>query len=475
MIGCKFIFSNLYRNRGRYLLFGLLFLVLSAVWLVCLLLGHASAALQIDLIEKFGTVAVVRQQGEGNKMTEEIYEHFAVPELVKEVVYTTHIETPVMCNIAPKKSENGTEGSHYRTGDVSIVGFNFDCAYTPFTKTGGAWKLTRGRLIEADDECIITDDMYDGLVEKGIISGLGDQLLIISYDVTPEEVIAWKLEGNQHAEHFLKIVGTVDRTTLDFIYRSEIKLENDDEESYVLLGNSFPLIFTSIEMAKQFPRRDSMMHRSFLAKYYLSSRIEAVYILHDHTMFDAFASMVQKDNDSRLLELVKNPNRTVRLDPSLQYYDAKLYVDGFENMIEPLGKIEQMTEMMTANLFLLAAALLIILTVLNLYARTYEIGVLRCIGMAKVRIAIDLMIEHGMFILGSLGAGLLCGTLVAYKIIPLMLDQKYRSYLTDQLIGLPESIGTILLMGVVLTAVASLLAVIYIQRYRPLKILRNRN
>lgn len=203
------------------------------------------------------------------------------------------------------------------------------------------------------------------------------------------------------------------------------------------------------------------------------------------------------------------------LDESYQVSSSDL--TAFEQQLLPLEQLSQMAGYFLILVIGIGAFLLVILTMLNVRERKYEIGVLTAIGMKKSKVAIQFFIENAMvtFVALLLGAGLGAGcsvpitnTLLASQIEAqtsqsLQQEQSFGRPMGDSMQrpsqGRPDQgmnvrptqavdylseissatnltvVCQLLGLGVLLTLVASGVSLGTILRYDPLKILSNRD
>ena len=499
MFNIKLIFSNLARNRSRYLLFGLIMLLLSIAWLVCLFLGDAAAAIQQDLIDTYGkTVMLQDVTSERRIMVLEDYETFCDPNIVERMEPIAYTQADIWGKIAGE-DEEGVLYEQWQ--QFSVIGMRFDTLYTPFTQQFGSYTLTRGRLVEADDECIIFDDIYDTLVYNGVIDGLGDTLILKNYTYDVDAIETGNLDDiskiyqmEMLAEYRLKVVGTIDRESTG-VYAYQEVLSTAQGTGTVIRNRPY-IIFTSYDHVMQYSGKytESGAQVEMIngnPRYVLYSKYDIVYHLRDYSCIDEFRAVVQAYNDKEEEEKIqadyalfrKNGSTTPydeyasspNFRSSIPFYEVRFYLNGFENMLEPLEQIGAYTDMIGRNLTLMIGMMMIFLTVLNLYARVDEIGILRCVGMSRGRIACNLLIEQCMFLLFSLTLGTVVGAGLSAYMLGRVLKQ--NPIQTSALLKetLPVVAGQIYAVGLALCLLASLGAAIYIQRYRPLKILRNRS
>ncbi|MHC1695766.1 MAG: FtsX-like permease family protein [Eubacteriales bacterium] len=123
-------------------------------------------------------------------------------------------------------------------------------------------------------------------------------------------------------------------------------------------------------------------------------------------------------------------------------------------------------------IIVLALFIIVIVTILGFSERRYDIGVLRCVGMSKPRIISLFTLETLLFLLAVMLAGLLFGSLLSGFFTDGLSAGQYKA---DNLAVLAQTGIRVLLAGLALSLLSSFMSAMFILRYQPMKILRNRN
>jgi len=146
------------------------------------------------------------------------------------------------------------------------------------------------------------------------------------------------------------------------------------------------------------------------------------------------------------------------------------------------------------------SVILIILSLLSIRERKYEIGVLRAMGMSKLNVAKGFVYESMIIIVLCLSIGLGTGVATAQPVSNILLDEQIKIVEESQntnnsmsftMIGDSEStvssldkidinlsstaIVQIIIIALLLGFITSIIAVFYAMKYEPIKILSERN
>lgn len=145
--------------------------------------------------------------------------------------------------------------------------------------------------------------------------------------------------------------------------------------------------------------------------------------------------------------------------------------DEYTKNTGPLKNISRIAEIFTLSVSVIGAAVLLLISFINVRERKYEIGVLRSMGMKKSGIARGMIYEICVLMSISYAAGILAGGILIKPIASVLLDN-----LTDISISLPlVAIALSAGLAFALSIVSGLCAVFAVMRHEPMKILSERN
>lgn len=209
--------------------------------------------------------------------------------------------------------------------------------------------------------------------------------------------------------------------------------------------------------------------------------IESEYILKEPSLIDEFEKEVR---DKGLSE----------------QYLVSTDEAAYNKIVGPVEGLAKITNTFLIVVLVLGSAILILLSVLSIRERKYEIGVLRAMGMKKLKVAFGLLTESIVITAICLCLGLGIGSAVSQPIADSMLQNQIEiaeqngganmntgSMTIDDIINTAkplseveihmdgEAVAKIAVIALVLAGVSSLVGILYITKYEPIKILSERN
>jgi putative ABC transport system permease protein len=247
------------------------------------------------------------------------------------------------------------------------------------------------------------------------------------------------------------------------------------------------------------------------------------------TSYNSLNNIVTKSNESDSTKLNVQTNGTFNLTSSnvidkftselktkglSEYYTVSTNLESFNQSIAPLKNLSSFATTMLIIVLLIGGAILVVLNMLNIRERKYEIGVLRAIGMKKRMVLSQFVIELLMVTGISIILGTIIGSVSSVPIANNMLKSEITAQQTESTKvsenfgrgqdfggpgtargGMMQALGNnsnvtyvdkinavvdvniilqLALIGIALTVVSSSISMIFISRYTPLKILSNR-
>ncbi|MHB1454114.1 MAG: ABC transporter permease [Saccharofermentanales bacterium] len=206
-----------------------------------------------------------------------------------------------------------------------------------------------------------------------------------------------------------------------------------------------------------------------------------------------------------------------------EYYTLTTNESSLEETLRPITNLNTFANLFILIVLLVGGTILLAVNMINIRERKYEVGVLRAIGMKKSRLAMQFVAELLIVTFMSIIIGTAAGAAVSVPAAETLLKNEIESIQTDQSQvaqnfgrpgedgaqfsgrgGLPgggrEILGGVfnqgqnidyisqinavisfkvilelILIGIVLTLSASIISIVLIARYEPLKILSNRS
>ena len=194
------------------------------------------------------------------------------------------------------------------------------------------------------------------------------------------------------------------------------------------------------------------------------------------------------------------------------YYSITTNEDEATENLKPIENISNFSITFLVVILIVGATVLVIINMINIRERKYEIGVLRAIGMSKLKVTLQLISEIFIVSMISLVIGTTIGTLLSQPTANMMLKNEIESYTeeasniqnnfgngnfdrpsignmnnpikemtskTDYIDSLKVSIDIItvlelMLVSISLTIISGFVSVSFVNKYEPNKILQNR-
>lgn len=220
--------------------------------------------------------------------------------------------------------------------------------------------------------------------------------------------------------------------------------------------------------------------------------LSAKFYLNNNDDVDAFEKEVREKGLSDYYSLNTNESETL-------------------SSLKPIQNISNFSITFLIVIFVVGATVLTVINLINIRERKYEIGVLRAIGMSKLKVTLQLVSEIFIVSMISLVIGTTIGTLASQPVANMMLQNEIDSYTeettttqnnfgggdfsrpsmgqdnaiknlatsTSYVDSLAVSIDFItilelMLVSVSLTLISGVVAVAFVNKYEPNKILQNR-
>lgn len=540
-----FIFKNaircILRSKGRSVLLGIISLVIAVSACLGLSIRQAAESAKAETLAGMSVTATIsfdRQSMMGNmgrpnsggfdkeqfeammggasSLTLEEYETYAQADSVQNFYYTLTVSvdgndafTPVTTGSGSSGSSAGTSfggggvggfgggfggggmfGGFGADGDFSIVGYSSYAAMTDFVNSTAT--MTSGAAFEEGTEeyqCMISQELATYNDDLAV----GDSITIVNPNAETETYI-------------LTIVG---------IYESDA-------------GNDFSM---SVFGSGQDPANQIYMSANAVAKLIAESESVSTTVTDDNgreretAMMESLAA-TYVFADVEAYNRFETEARALGLDDS--YVITSSDLTEFENSLTPLKTLSTMAGWFLLVILIIGAIILVVLNILNIRERKYEIGVLTAMGMKKWKVALQFMSEILVVTMIAIFLGAGIGAVSSVPVTNALLanqaaSQNNRADRLEQNFGKPdgfdfggfgggfdggsgsrpgmpggnrEDMGknpftnyitevnsamnlTVVLqmigIGLLLTLVAGAVAILFIMRYNPLKILSNRD
>lgn len=514
--------KSITRSKGRNILIGIIVVVISVSACVALSIKEAAnkaednavasleikAEITIDrqaLMKKATTSGVdMRQvlQGTGSLSLDEM-EVYSKSSYIKDFYYTLTASLnavndglkPIDTSSSDNSSSNSTEdqkGSltggqgmpdRFRgmgvQGDFTVVGNSSKKAMTSFSD--GTSTIIDGMIFSEDTSdmvCIISDELatYNSLKVNDTISLVNPN--------NKDEISQFTILG---------IYKNSEATTQNNNTMRGFSAASDPANKIYTSYNTLKNI-TSISSENATEETDSTT--GIKASTAIREQIAGTYVFSDVKSYESFNDDV----------------KTMGLDDN--YTVSSSDVTNYEKSLVPLNNLSKFATYFLIVVLLIGGIILIVLNIFNIRERKYEIGVLTAIGMKKKKVALQFITEIFIVTFMAISIGTVIGSAISVPTSNALLESQITSqqqestqvqqnfgmqssqmqenfrmqsmngnsntnetsYITD--ISASTDLNVVLQLmgiGILLTLISGCVAVFFVSRYEPLKILANRD
>lgn len=450
--------KNIKRNKGRNLLIGIVMVVIAITCVISLVINSATSSIITDYKNRFGSEVNVEldyskldKNGSIDKLpkvTIDELKSYADSQYVKE--YYFYLEAPAHSDkitALNQKDNSGIEVSAGAVGggpelpppNLKIIGSTSYQLFEEFKN--GERKIISGKIFEKDNEIVISEDLAKLNNLK-----VGNTIILRSIADVEKDVT-------------LTITGVYQDLSKDNTADSVYK------DPYMTRRNE---LLTNYETATVLVGKQA--HIMSRIKYFLSSPDD----------LNAFVKEAQNKGLSEYYTLTNNK-----------------YL--YKQIAGPVESVQEISMVFLMVVLILGGIILVLLNLIALRERKYEIGVLRAIGMKKFKVIKTLLYESIIVTMLAVTMGLGVGSLAAQPVSnKLLADQiEQRQKQMDNMGGnlgsgaaMPntnEIVDTLnvkldasvilgmFLIGGLLVISSSAMSLVYITKYEPIKILSERN
>lgn len=520
------------RSKGRNVLISIITLVIAVSACIGLSIRQAAESAKKDTLEELNITAAIsydrssmmngmtggekfdrdqfaNMMGNTTALTLEDYKKYASAQSVKDFYYTvtaalngTDGLLPVTDETEESESDSNSPSGSSGTGkgfpgsnfggkgmfsssDFSVIGYSTDSAMTAFID-GTASVLEGGTMFKegtTEKECVISEELaiFNDLA-------VGDTIVLVNPLLETET-------------YQLKVVGFYRSSSNNDFSMSMFGKSQDPANQIYMSSAALQTILDASDESSVTVTDQNTGRESDSA---ITGSISATYVFADTEKYYAFEQEV----------------RTLGLDDS--YTVSSPDLTAFENSLTPLNTLSTMAGWFLLVILIIGAIILVVLNIFNVRERKYEVGVLTAMGMKKWKVAAQFMCEILVVTMISviIGAGigavssvpvtnaLLAGQVESQNLQQTQMENNFGrpgNTVPGSSSGVPDDIGagknqfknmlgsaenyitevnsamnlTVVLqmlgVGLLLTLVASMVSVLFIMRYDPLKILANRD
>lgn len=173
-----------------------------------------------------------------------------------------------------------------------------------------------------------------------------------------------------------------------------------------------------------------------------------------------------KDTDS--LPLFEEEARAMGLPDS---YSMKYEIEDYESIVNPVEKMSDFAASFGGITLLVGTCVLVVLMIINIRDRKYEIGVLRAIGMKKSHVARGIIYESFTIVGFAAVLGVLLGRLLVKPVLRLASpsNMEITKFIGEDMRFTFPVVGTALGLALV----CGIIGIFFITRYEPMRIFRS--
>lgn len=449
---------NIKRNKGRNILVGTVMVIIAITSVISLVINSATTNIITDYKSQFGSevdveldYAKIYENGNTGELPNVTYEElksYANSNYIKD--YYFYLEAPgysEKIKALDQEDDFGIEGSSGAIGsgpelprpNIKIIG---STSYELFKEfKSGERKIIDGKIFEKENEVAISEELAKANNLK-----VGDRILVRSI-------------GDVEKDIPLIITG---------IYQDLSKLppEAAYKDPYMNRRNE---VLTNYETATYLVgKQANIMSR---IKYFLKSP-------------DDLEAFEKEAKDKGLSE----------------YYTFSNNENLYKQIAGPVESVQKISRVFLIVVLVLGAIILVLLNLISLRERKYEIGVLRAIGMRKFNVVRTLLYESIIVTMIAVTLGIGIGSIAAKPVSDKLLADQIKQR-EEQLEGLSGNLGgasmaiqeeqkiinsldvklegsviiSIFVIGGLLVIASSSISLVYITKYEPIKILSERN
>lgn len=392
----KNAFRNIIRSKGKNILIGIIITVVT----ICTCIGlaiHEAGDNLLKTYKKTNPLAIsfnldMNSLRNADDDTKTNFEGLTVADiieysdsnLVKDFYYTLESSissddiSPIQDNERPTNDENRPNNKMQSMGDFRITAYSNFAYLEDFEN--GIKKISKGTMVTGsseDNEIVISKNLAD------------------ENDINLNDSITFTLPDDGNTTFTFNVVGiyedTSDNSSSNFMNMNAL---NSSNQLYANL-NSIQKILD----ATQEDNTKLVATNGLTVKYYLTS------------------------NDN-----LTSFEKEVREKGLSTYYTITTNEEEILQTLKPIQNISTFSMNFLIVIIIIGIVVLSVINFLNIRDRKYEIGVLRAIGMSKVKVTLQLVLEIFFIAVVSLVIGTSIGTLISQPVTNKMLENEISSY-----------------------------------------------
>jgi putative ABC transport system permease protein len=192
-----------------------------------------------------------------------------------------------------------------------------------------------------------------------------------------------------------------------------------------------------------------------------------------------YAASIHRIDPSTMTYFLTHPEITAAFLAEMQdkglheMFTLDYNLDAYYAVVDPVRDMSSVAVTFGIVILITGAVILVFLSVINIRERKYEVGVLRAIGMKKHQLARGMIYESLSLVTLCTLIGLPLGALLSRPIAGILLDTSSGMEMAGAWSA--GILSLILAVAALLGIISSLIGILYITKYEPMKILQERN
>lgn len=457
--------KNLSRNKGRNILLGIIMTAILSCTAISIIINTTSNEIIKDYKDRFGAEVFIQPNMEKTQekinegkfeevnkgVSNEIKEKIANSKYVKKTIFSltfSGYSEDIKAIDQPDGSGDidmsnvisiGGQSNLKKRPNLNILGGLNNEGNKEFEN--GTRKITEGKMPKKNNEAIVSEEFAKLNNLK-----VGDKI---------------KIKNPQDPENFDSL-----DLSISGIYYDSVK-SNDYGIKHHMLNRSNEII-TTYDTLKLYDKKSSQDLVAMDAKYYLKNP-----------------------------DLAEDFNKEAHKMGLGDLFDLSVDASSYNSIVKPVEGLKGVSKIFMTLVLGFGGSVLVLISILAIRERKYEIGVLRAMGMKKGKVALGLIFETLSMIAISLSIGLTIGSISAQPVSNMLLqgqiDAQKQAESVSMTVGFAgasttapalekldvflsvESILSITLIALLLGVVSAGIGILYINRYEPRKILTERN
>lgn len=419
MIIVKNAFRNMIRNKGKNILIGIIITIVTLCTCIALAIHQAGNNL-VQTYKDTNPLSIsfslnmneLRNASDDEKkgftaLTTEDVEKYGDSDLVKDYYYTLEASlsssdvSAVNDNVRPSSNDENApddlpeEDTNRGKGMGNIGDFRIT-AYSNFAYlsdfTDGAKKIVDGTMVTGDakeDEIVISESLAE------------------DNDIEVGDTLEFYLPSDDDTTYTFTVMGIFE----------EVSSDNSSNFMEMNALNGSNQIYANISTVQDVLDDQGEDDTKLVA----NNGLNAEFYLYSNDDLDKFEDEVQEKGLS-------------------SYYSVTTNEEEINQQLEPIQNIVSFSIQFLIVILIIGVVVLTIINFLNIRDRKYEIGVLRAIGMSKVKVSSQLILEIFFVAIISLVIGTTSGVLLVQPVTDTILEQEISSY-TESTVNVQNNFG----------------------------------